>query len=129
MRLIDVARLLDGERLNWPRGPSIDVAVGHASDQMSEVLSSAEPGAILLTGLTNGQVMRTAEVAGLVAVVFVGCTSVPPTTVASAREAGIPTISTPLPMFEACGRLYARGMRGCASPDGRNDSFGPEAPQ
>lgn len=114
IRLIEVARALRAEFLVWPRGPGQEVLAAHASDQMSEVLTSASPGAILITGLTNGQVMKTAEVAGISAVVFVGGKPVLPSTIHAARHAGIPVLVTTLSMFESCGRLYQAGLRSCS---------------
>ena len=81
---------------------------------MSDVLAFTHPGTLLLTGLTNPQVVRTAEVAGIVAVVFVRGKVPPPETVALAEERGIPLLATHHSLYEACGRLYAAGLPGCS---------------
>jgi hypothetical protein len=112
VRLVEVASALEATITPRPRGSSIQVTVAHAGDQMSEVLATSPAGALLLTGLTNGQVVRTAEVAGLPAIVFVGGKTVPPETLRAAEQAGIPVLQTPLSMFESCGRLYRSGLRG-----------------
>lgn len=111
MRLAEVARLLAAE----PSSPNCDVgrevAFGAAADLMSDVLSFARPGAVLLTGLTNPQVIRTAEVAGVAAIVFVRGKQIPPETSRLADEAAIPLLRTSLTMFDACGCLYEAGLR------------------
>ncbi len=113
MRVVEVARLLDARCLSNPRngGPEVDSAF--AADLMSDVLALAKPGSLLLTGLTNPQVVRTSEVAGVAAIVFVRGKHVQPETEQLALEVGIPLYETPLTLFEACGRLYGAGLRGC----------------
>jgi hypothetical protein len=79
---------------------------------MSDVLAFIKPASILLTGLANAQVVRTAVVADIRAIVYVRNKQPDPKAVELAREGGIPLLTTPLLMFEACGRLYARGLKG-----------------
>lgn len=113
MRMAEIARLLNARSLSLPNGDGPDVQSAFASDLMSDVLALSRPGSLLLTGLTNPQVVRTSEVAGVAAIVFVRGKHVPPETERLAREAGIPLVETPLTLFEACGRLYSAGLRGC----------------
>jgi len=91
------------------------VAAGHidpniravcAADLMSDVLAFAEPGCLLLTGLCNPQVIRTAEMADINAVMFVHGKAPTADTIALAESKSIPLLSTSLSMFEVCGRLY-----------------------
>jgi hypothetical protein len=67
----------------------------------------------LLTGLTNPQVVRTAEMVGITAVVFVRGKLPPPETVALAERAGIPLLASRYTMYESCGRLYQAGLESC----------------
>ena len=80
---------------------------------MSDVLAFVRPGSLLLTGLANPQVVRTAEMAELTAVCFVRGKQPDPETVDLAAEKGIPLLRTQLCMFESCARLHARGIVGC----------------
>jgi predicted transcriptional regulator len=82
-------------------------------DLMSDVLAFTKPGALLLTGLTNSQVVRTAEILDLKAVIFVRNKRPDEATIAMAKESGIPLLSSPYPLYESCGLLYARGLMGC----------------
>jgi hypothetical protein len=111
MQLARAAQLLEAEPLfrNW--NPNLEVEFGAAADLMSDVLSLAKPGSVLVTGLTNPQVIRTAEVAQVAAIVLVRGKEPMPETAAMALEARIPLFATSLTMFEACGRLYAAGMK------------------
>jgi hypothetical protein len=87
-----------------------DIAGGAAADLMSDVLSFARPNCVLLTGLTHPQVVRTAEIAGILAIVFVRGKCPPQETLGLAEEVGIPLLCTRYSMYEACGRLYAAGL-------------------
>jgi hypothetical protein len=77
---------------------------------MSDVLASIKPDAILFTGLCNPQVVRTAQMADVRAIVLVRGKQPPRETVALAAAESIPLISTPYGMFEVCGRLYKAGL-------------------
>jgi predicted transcriptional regulator len=112
MKLGEIVSILEGELLF---GEGLDVAIkcAAASDLMSDVLAFAEPGSVLLTGLCNPQTVRTAEMADIVAIVFLRGKQPPPETVELARENGIPLVTTSHTMFEASGRLYQAGLRGC----------------
>jgi len=91
---------------------NIEIVIVKASDLMSDVLTFAEPGALLLTGLTNNQVVRTCEIAGVCAIVFVRGKKPPPETIRLALDSKIPILGTKLGMFEACGILYNNGLQG-----------------
>jgi hypothetical protein len=89
----------------------------HASDLLSDVITFHGRGSLLLTGLTNPQVIRTAELLDFVAVAITRGKQPLPETVTLAEQSGILLLLTPLSMFEACGRLYEQGLR---SPTPRN---------
>jgi predicted transcriptional regulator len=87
-----------------------------ASDLMSDILAGLSEGCILLTGLTSVQVIRTAMVAGVGAIVFVRGKTPPQEVIDLAREQELPLISSPYSMFVSCGRLHACNLTGL---DGR----------
>ncbi len=88
------------------------VRVGCGSDLMSDVLAFIKPNALLLTGLTNIQTVRTAEIAEVKAIVYVRGKVPDRETASLAREKGIVLLATGLPMYESCGKLYAAGLVG-----------------
>jgi len=79
---------------------------GCSADLMSDVLAYIQPHAVLLTGLVNPQVVRTAQMSDVAAIVFVP----PEETIQLAEEVPIPLISSPLGMYELSGRLYQMGL-------------------
>jgi ABC-type thiamin/hydroxymethylpyrimidine transport system permease subunit len=83
---------------------------------MSDILAALSEDCVLLTGLTTIQVIRTAMIAGVGAVVFVRKKNPPQEVIDMAAAQGLPLISSPYSMFVSCGRLYARNLTGL---DGR----------
>jgi hypothetical protein len=105
--LKDIMTGINGELLT-PESPLGLVCPGvFASDLMSDVLTSAEPGSFLLTGLANPHVISTCSVADMAAVVFVQGKRPGADVLEQARAKGLPLIATKLPMFEACSRISA----------------------
>ena len=82
------------------------------SDMMSDVLAYVKDQAVLLTGLVNTQVVRTAEMMDMRCVVFVRSKQPTPDMVALAQDSGIVLLATPKRMYEACGILYSNGLVG-----------------
>ena len=120
MKLENVQKALGAEwvwKANGPDCGNREVHSCRASDLMSDVLSFRGVGALLLTGLTNSQVVRTAGIADIAAICFVRGKWPELETVRLAQEEGLPLLVTPLMMFEACGRLYAKGLRGEAEKE------------
>lgn len=113
MKLKDIVEILEGTVVTEDADLDMEIRCAAGADLMSDVLAFARPGAMLLTGLTNPQVVRTAEMAEIVAIVFVRGKQPPPETIALAKERGIPLIMAPYTMFEMCGRLYEAGMSSC----------------
>ncbi len=112
MTLSRIKELLSAEFLAKHDDHGIDIEFAKASDLMSDVLAFSQPGALLLTGLTNNQVIRTCEIAGVCAVIFVRGKNPSAETIQLAQDRNIPILSTKLSMFEACGILFANGLRG-----------------
>ena len=123
MKLADVERILDAE-LAWtadcPGRGEREVCSCHASDLMSDVLTFRGAGSLLLTGLTNAQVIRTAEMSDFVAICLVRGKRPQPETIKLAEDKGVPLYVTSLSMFESCGRLYARGLPAGARKGGNH---------
>lgn len=115
MTLSKIKNLLGAETLSQDINLDIDIKCVNASDLMSDVLASVEPGELLLTGLTNSQVIRTCEIAGIQAVVFVRGKRPQEETVRISEKSKIPLLLTQLTMFEACGILFAQGCQSIAT--------------
>ena len=112
MRLAAIRDLLKCDALTGVDGLSIAVDTAVASDAMSAILSSPHPRALMITGLTNIQSVRTAQVACMTAILYVRGGRPNPATIELAREKKIVLLSTALGMFEVCGILHREGIKG-----------------
>jgi len=112
-QLIDIS---NGKLLTPDVDLTRDIKGGCGADLMSDVLASIQPEAALLTGLCNPQVVRTAMMADVAAIVIVRGKTPPLETIKLANIEKVPLISTPFGMFELCGRLYQSGLASLESP-------------
>ena len=113
MTLEDIRKILDAEVIACGELLHRDVKTACGSDLMSDVLAFVKSEGLLLTGLTNPQVVRTAEMADLGSICFVRGKKPDKQTIKLAEAKNIPMLTTPLSMFEACGRLYRDGVASC----------------
>ena len=116
MKLSQIVEALEAKVLIGEDLLEKDIDTCGASDLMSDILAGLSEGCILLTGLTTVQVIRTAMVAGVGAVVFVRGKTPPQEVIDLAQEQELPLISSPYSMFVSCGRLHACNLTGL---DGR----------
>jgi predicted transcriptional regulator len=114
MTLEEIKKILDAQMIITPQEAQVEIKMACGCDLMSDVLAFIKEEALLLTGLTNLQVVRTAEMANIKALVFVRGKKPDRETIALARAQKIPLLVTDLPMYEACGRLYRHGLPGCS---------------
>jgi predicted transcriptional regulator len=114
MTLDEVRQILKAEVVNGSDLGGFEVEMACGADLMSDVLAYIKARSLLLTGLTNPQVVRTAEIANVRAICFVRGKRPPAETLDMARDVGIPLLVTSFPMFESCGRLYRAGLPGCS---------------
>lgn len=101
------AQLVWGEEL-----ADREVHTACGSDMMSDVLAFVKDQSVLLTGLCNPQVIRTAEMMDMVCIVFVRGKMPDEAMIEMAREREIALLKTGHRMFSACGMLYNKGLRG-----------------
>jgi predicted transcriptional regulator len=117
MTLQEIKEILNAQVIVAPQDPQMEVKMACGCDLMSDVLAFAKEDALLLTGLTNLQVVRTAEMANIKALVFVRGKEPSRETIALAMEKKIPIMLTDLPLYEACGHLYGHGLPGCSEAE------------
>lgn len=107
----DIIEILEGEIIcEGDLNQEIKTACG--SDMMSDVLAFVKDQSVLLTGLVNPQVVRTAEMMDMACIVFVRGKVPDDSIIRLAEQRGITLLKTRFRMFTACGRLYANGLSG-----------------
>lgn len=112
MQLREVQKILQCDVLTGEDSLDSEVEVGCAADLMSDVLAFSRSGSLLLTGLTNEQAVRTADIAEVAAIVFVRGKRPKNEVVELAKERGLPLMCTKLFMYDACGVLYQYNLKG-----------------
>ena len=118
MTLEEIKEILKAEVITGSNNLDMEVKMGCGCDLMSDVLAFIKSESLLLTGLTNTQVIRTAEIADVAAICFVRGKKPAEETIRLAKSKGLPLLMTELPMFESCGRLYKKGLIGCSEYKG-----------
>ncbi len=110
MELNQLINLIKGELLTTLESNNKVISGAMGADLMSDVLASVQPEAVLLTGLCNPQVIRTAIIADIHAIVFVRGKQPDKETLELANEEDVPLIRTEFGLYEACGILYNAGL-------------------
>jgi len=85
---------------------------GGGADLIEDMLSAVAQGSVFLTGLNSEQVIRSAKIAEVAAVVFIRGRRPKTEVIELARSYDLPVLVTEYPMFVASGRLYMNGLRG-----------------
>ena len=112
MTVADIKRILEAEVHCGEDMMDHEVRTACGSDMMSDVLAFVKDQSVLLTGLVNSQVIRTAEMMDMVCVVFVRGKTPNAEMLELAKERDLVVMSTRYRMFTACGLLYDGGLKG-----------------
>lgn len=110
MKLADIIELLELEPL-VETDSEFEVRTACGADLMSDVLAFSQEKTLLLTGLTNPQVVRTAEITGIKIIIFVRGKKPTLDTIKLAREKKVYLYFSAKPLFECCGLLYTQGLK------------------
>jgi len=114
MTLAEIRDLFQCDVLSGEDDLALDVRDVLVSDGMSEILAFAKSRELMITGLTNILSIRTADIAGVAAVLYCRGKSPEKKSIAFAREKGIPVLVTKWLMFDICGVLHAKGLKGAS---------------
>jgi predicted transcriptional regulator len=111
--LREVKEILDAEVIVGHDRLDLEIKAAGCGDLMSDVLVFCKPGSLLLTGLNNPHIIRTADVLDIAAIIMVRGKRPFPETIQLAEELQIPILTTKYILFESVGRLYAKGIVSC----------------
>lgn len=113
MLLNEILKILEADVIGDVKNFNKEIKMAGGCDLMSDVLAFNKSDSLLLTGLTNSQVIRTAEMVDIVAICFVRGKKPQKETIELAKEKKIPLLTTKFSMYVGCGRLYKEGLPGC----------------
>lgn len=111
MTLKDIAQILDARFHCGEDKYTLSIDSVCAGDLMSDLLAYSHAHALLLTGLVNPQVIRTAEMLDLAAIIFINGKEPAADMLELAQKKGIPLLTTRRPLYTSCGLLYASGLK------------------
>ncbi len=112
MKIRELESLLSAKLLCGEDHLDRDVYSACCSDMMSDVLAYVKDQGVLLTGLVNPQVIRTALMMDMNCIIFVRSKSPNDEMIRLANEHGIVMMSTAMTLYTACGTLYTNGLIG-----------------
>lgn len=112
MTLKEIKEILKAEVITGEDKLEEEITFAGGSDLMSDVLAFGKPGILLLTGLSNAQSVRTANIIDAKAIVYVRGKQPDDEGIKLAKEHGIPLLSTKLMMYATCGLLFSQGLPG-----------------
>jgi hypothetical protein len=111
MTVAEAVKLLEGQFFSGEDKGGLEVVSACGADLMSDVMAFVKDRVLLLTGLVNPQVIRTAELLDIHAIIFVRGKSPSRDMIDMAEGSDIILGGTKLPMFLSCGKLYEAGLR------------------
>jgi serine kinase of HPr protein (carbohydrate metabolism regulator) len=113
MTLRDILSLLEAEVLTPNSDLDKEIPCAFASDLISDILMCTKEPTLLLTGLTNTQVIRLSDMIDLLGIVFVRGKVPPQELIEMAEERNLVLLSTKLTMYRSSGILFNTGLRSC----------------
>lgn len=113
MKLSEVKEILDANVVVGQEKLDMEVSTAFGADLMSDVMAFAKEGSLLLTGLTNAQVIKTAASRKIAAIILVRGKEPSTEAIDMAKELQIPILTTKYILFETAGILYSKGIVGC----------------
>jgi hypothetical protein len=111
MTVREAVKIVEGQFYSGEDKAELEITSACGADLMSDVMAFVKDRVLLLTGLVNPQVIRTAELLEIGAIIFVRGKAPTRDMIDMAGEADIILGSTKLPMFLACGKLYEAGLK------------------
>ena len=112
MKISEIKNILGAELICGEEFLENEVSTACGSDMMSDVLAYVKEQAVLLSGLVNPQVVRTAEMMDMHCIVFVRGKRPTLDMIEMAEDRDMVMLCTEMEMFTSCGRLYENGLRG-----------------
>jgi hypothetical protein len=111
MTVNEAVTILDGQFYNGEEDAALEISSACGADLMSDVMAFVKDRVLLLTGLVNPQVIRTAELLDIHCIIFVRGKTPGLDMIDMAKESKIILGGTKHPMFIACGKLYEAGLK------------------
>ena len=109
----EIVRLLQAEVLTKNTDLDLDIECAFGADLISDILMRTQEPTLLLSGLTNPQIIRLSDMIDLYGIVFIRGKIPSDELIKMAEERSLPLVSTQKTLFESSGILYKNGLRSC----------------
>jgi len=113
MKLEEIVKALEAEVLIEDMDFNTDITCAFASDLISDILMCTKEPTLLLSGLTNPQIIRLSDMIELFGIVFVRGKRPSAEIIEMARERNLPLITTQFTMYKTSGILFSKGLKSC----------------
>lgn len=113
MKLKEIVELLEAEVLTPNVNLEREIPCAFACDLISDILMGTKEATLLLTGLTNPQVIRLADMIDLLGIVFVRGKKPTDELIQMAIERELPLLCTKSTMYQSSGIMFNSGLRSC----------------
>ncbi len=113
MKLKDIIEMLDAKVLTENIDLEKDISCAFASDLISDILMCSKEPTLLLSGLTNPQIIRLSDMIDLLGIVFVRGKKPAPEIIKMAQDRDLPLVYTAYTMYKTSGILFNNGLRSC----------------
>ena len=114
MKVSEIVKRVEGKLITHNITPNQEIKCAFAADLISDILMCTKEPTLLLTGLTNPQIIRLADMIDLEGIIFVRGKIPSQQIIDMAKERDLPIIITGFTMFKTAGILYNAGIRGCS---------------
>ena len=111
MTIAEAVTIVDGQFFWGEDRGDTEISSACGADLMSDVMAFVKDRVLLLTGLVNPQVIRTAELLDIRGIIFVRGKAPSRDMIEMAEQAEIILAGTKLSMFLACGKIYEAGLK------------------
>ena len=111
MKLSEIVRLTKARISAGSLTDDQNLGKAFSSDLMSDVLTLDEENILLISGLANVQLIRTAEMADISVVLIARNKKATPDMIELANENGLIIAETPFSIYKASGVLYSNGLK------------------
>jgi predicted transcriptional regulator len=113
MLLRTIAEYLEAENFGPEEHLDREITCAFGSDLISDILMCTKEATVLLTGLTNPQIVRLSDMIDLQGIIFVRGKKPSEELIQMALERDLPMISTSFTLYKSSGILYNAGLRSC----------------
>ena len=111
MNIQEITALTNASLVTGNTAQPGEILRAYSSDLMSDVLTLDTDQLLLISGLANVQLIRTAEIAEITVILLARGKKTTPEMIDMAHKTGLVILESPFSLFRASGVLFTNGLR------------------